>query len=66
MLAQGVQNLLNLLQVFRPIIVEDEDVIQTHHHKRVGEIPQDIIHHPHESCWGIFQAKNHEQPFKKT
>jgi hypothetical protein len=27
---------------------------------------QDIIHHPHEICWGIRQTKGHDQPFKKT
>ena len=27
---------------------------------------QYIIHHPHESCWGIRQAKGHDQPFKKN
>ena len=34
--------------------------------KKIGESPQDIIHHPHESCWCIFQAKWHDHPFKKT
>jgi hypothetical protein len=55
-----VQNLLNVLQVFHPILTEDGDVIQIHYHKINGEIPQDIIHHPHEICWGIFQAKAHD------
>jgi hypothetical protein len=55
-----------MLQVFFPILVEDEDVIQIHHHKRIGERPQYIIHHSHESCWGICQAKGHHQPFKNT
>ena len=54
-----------MLQVFLPTLVEYEDVIQIHQHKRIDERPQDIIHHPHESCWGIFQAKGHDQPFKK-
>jgi hypothetical protein len=27
---------------------------------------QDIVHHPHEIGWSIFQAKGHDQPFKKT
>jgi hypothetical protein len=58
---QSVQNLLNVLQVFYPILVEDGDFIQI-----IGERPQDIIHHPHEICWDIFQAKGHDQPFKKT
>jgi hypothetical protein len=52
--------------VFHPILVEHEDVIQICHHKRIGERPQDIIYHPHEIFWGIFQAKGHDQPFKKT
>jgi hypothetical protein len=55
-----------MLQVFRPTLVEDEDVIQIHHHKRIDERSQDIVHHPHESCWGIRQAKGHDQSFKKT
>jgi hypothetical protein len=55
-----------MLQVFHPSLVVDEDVIQIHHYKIIGERPQDIIHHPHESCWGIFQTKGHDQPFKNT
>jgi hypothetical protein len=51
--------------VFHPILVEDEDVIQIHHHKRIGERLQYIIHHPHESGWGIWEAKGHDQPVKK-
>jgi hypothetical protein len=34
--------------------------------KKNGERPQYIIHHPHESCWGVFQDKGHENPFKNT
>jgi hypothetical protein len=55
-----------MLQVFRPILSIHEDVIQIHHHKRIGEKSQDIIHHPHESYWDIRQTKGHDQPFKKT
>jgi hypothetical protein len=65
-LSRSVQNLLNVLQVFHPILVEDEDVIQIHHRKISGERKQDIIHHTHENCWGIFQAKGHDQSFKNT
>jgi hypothetical protein len=65
MFSHSVQNLLNMLQVLCPTLVEDEDVIQINHHKIIGERPQYIIHHPHESCWGIFQAKEEDQPFKK-
>ena len=36
-LSQGVQNLLNMLQVLCPSIVVDEDVIQVHHYKSIGE-----------------------------
>jgi hypothetical protein len=55
-----------MLQVFLPILVVDEDVIQIHHHKRIDERPPYIIHHPHEICWGIHQTKGHDQPFKNT
>jgi hypothetical protein len=55
-----------MLQVFHPTLAKDEDVIQIHHHKTIGESMQDIVHHPHESCWGIHQAKGYDQPFKKT
>jgi hypothetical protein len=55
-----------MLQVFYPIIVVDEYVIQLHHLKKNGEWLQDIIHHPHESCWDILQTKGHDQPFKNT
>jgi hypothetical protein len=55
-----------MLQVFLPTLVEDEDFIQIHHHKIIGERPQDIAHHPHESCWDIFQSKGHDQPFENT
>jgi hypothetical protein len=64
--SQSVENLLNVLQVFCLILVEDEDVIQIFHHKRIGERMQDIIHHPHENIWGIFQDKGHDQPFKNN
>jgi hypothetical protein len=61
-----MQNLLNMLQVFRPSLVVDEDVIQIHQYKSIGEWLQDIAHHPHESCWSICQSKWHDQPFKNT
>jgi hypothetical protein len=48
---------MNMLQVFYPSLVVDEDVIHIHHHKIISERPQYIIHHPHESCWGICQTK---------
>jgi hypothetical protein len=65
-LSQSVQNLLNMPQVFRPILVVDEDVIQIHHQKIIEERMQDIIHNPHERCWGIRQTKGHDQPFENT
>jgi hypothetical protein len=55
-----------MLQVFHPILDVDEDVIQIHHHKRIGERPKNIIHHPHKSWCSICQTKGHDQPFKKT
>ena len=36
-LSQGVQNLLNMLQVFDPSLVVNENVIQIHHYKIIGE-----------------------------
>jgi predicted metalloenzyme YecM len=63
---QGVQNLLNMLQVFLTRLVVNHNVIQIHHYKIIGEWSQDIVHHPHESGWSIFQAKGHDQPFKNT
>jgi hypothetical protein len=63
---QGVKNLLNMLQVFEPSLVVDEDAIQIYHYKSIGERSQYIIHHPHENCWSICQTKGHDQPFKKT
>jgi hypothetical protein len=36
-LLQGVQNLLNMMQAFCPSIVVDEDVIEIHHYKIIGE-----------------------------
>jgi hypothetical protein len=65
-LPQGVQNLLNMLQVFCPRFVVNENVIQIHHYKSIGEWSQDIVHHPHESGWRICQTKGHDQPFKKA
>jgi hypothetical protein len=55
-----------MLQVFYPNPVEDEDFNQIHLHKIIGEMAQDIIHHPNEICWEIHQAKGHHKPFKKT
>ena len=54
------------MQVFHPSLVVSEDVIHIHHPKKIGERPQDIVHHPHEICWCIYQTKWHDQPFKKT
>jgi hypothetical protein len=56
-LSQGVQNLLNMMQVFHPSLVVDEDVIQIHHYKSIGERLQDIVHHPHESLLGHFSSQ---------
>jgi hypothetical protein len=61
-----VQNLLDMLQMFVPSLVVNENVIQIHHYKSIGEWSQDIVHHPHESGWRIFQTKWHDQPFKKA
>jgi hypothetical protein len=58
--------MLNVLQVVHPGFSEDEGVIQIHRHKRIGEMPQDIFHHPHEICKGFFQAKGNDKPFKKA
>jgi hypothetical protein len=55
-----------MLQVFGPSLVVNDNVIQIHHYKSIGEWSQDIIHHPHESGWNIFQTKGHDQPFKKA
>jgi hypothetical protein len=54
------------MQVFQPSRVIYEDVIHINHYKIIGEMPKYIVHHPHESYWGIFQTKGHDQPFKKT
>jgi hypothetical protein len=63
-LLQGVQNLLNMLQVFGPSLAVNENVIKIHHYKSIGEWSQVIVHHSHESGWSIFQTKGHDQPFK--
>jgi hypothetical protein len=63
-MSQGVQDLLNMLQVFFPSFTLNEDVIQIHHYKIIGEWSHDIVHHPHESGWRICQTKGHGQPFK--
>jgi hypothetical protein len=65
-LLQGVRNLLNMLQVFDPSLSVNENVIQIHHYKIIGEWLQDIIHHPHESGRRICPTKGHDQPFKKA
>ena len=66
MLLQSAQNLLNMPHVLTQCSSKDEDVIQIYHHKRIGERPQYILHHHHESCCGICQSKGHEHPFKET
>jgi hypothetical protein len=48
-LLQGMQNLLNMMQVFGPSLAVNENAIQIHHYKSIGEWSQDIVHHPHES-----------------
>jgi hypothetical protein len=39
---------MNVLQVFFPTLFEDEDVIQIHNHKGIGEGFQYVIHQHHE------------------
>jgi hypothetical protein len=58
--------MLNILQVFYPSPIINENVMQINHYKIIGEWSQDIIHNPHESGWSICQAKGHDQPFEKT
>jgi hypothetical protein len=55
-----------MLQVFSPSLDVNENVIQIHHYKSIGEWLQDIVHHPHESGSTICQTKGHDQPFKKA
>jgi hypothetical protein len=55
-----------MMQVLCPSLVVNENFIQIHHYKIIGEWSQDIIHHPHESGWSIFQTKGHDQPFKNA
>jgi hypothetical protein len=52
--------------VFSPSLLVNENFIEIHHYKIIGEWLQDIVHHPHESGWRIFQTKGHDQPFKKA
>jgi hypothetical protein len=49
-----------------PTLVEDEDIIQIYNPKGISERPQYVIHQPHEICWGILQAKGHDQPLENT
>jgi hypothetical protein len=62
----GCAKPVEYVEVFHPILVVDEDVIQIHYYKIIGERSYDIIHHSHKSCWSICQNKGHDQPFKKT
>jgi hypothetical protein len=55
-----------MLQVFGPSIDINENVIQIHNYKSIGEWSQDIVHHPHKRGWSICQTKGHDQPFKKA
>jgi hypothetical protein len=55
-----------MLQVFGPSLAVNENVIEIHHYKSIGEWSQDIIHHPHESGWTICQTKGHDQSFKNS
>jgi hypothetical protein len=42
-----VENLLNVLQVICPTLVEDKDVIEIYNQKGITERLQDVIHQPH-------------------
>jgi hypothetical protein len=55
-----------MLQVFGPSLVVNENAIQIHHCKIIGEWSQDIVHHPLKRGWRICQTKGHDQPFKKA
>ena len=52
------------MDVLFPSLVEDQDVIQVHYYKRVGEWPQGVVHQPHEGCGSIFQPERDDEPFK--
>jgi hypothetical protein len=56
----GAQDLLNMLQMFLPNFVEDEDVIYIYDHKGVCEWPQYVINHPHEFGRDISQVERHD------
>ena len=60
MLSHGLKDLSNVLQVFFTTLAEDEDVIEIYNNEGVSEGSEDVIHHPHKSCSGIFQPKIHE------
>ena len=43
-LLQCLEDLSDVVEVLFPSLAEDQDVIQVHYYKLVGEWPQDVIH----------------------
>jgi hypothetical protein len=66
MLPHGARDMVNALQMFSQSFVEDKYIIKIYDHEIIYEQPHDIVHHPHESCWSIFQAKRHDQQLEKA
>jgi len=66
MLLECLDNLLDVVEVLFPTLVEDQDVIQVYKYKLVGEWVQYVIHEPHEYCTSICQPERHNQPFEKA
>ena len=59
-------HLSDMVEVLFPSLVEDQNVIQVHNYKRVGEWSQDVIHQPHGGCGSIHQLERHDQPLEKA
>ena len=51
--SECLEDLSDVVEVLFPSLAEDQDVIQVHYYKCVGEWPQDVVHQRHEVA-GVF------------
>ena len=61
-----LRTLLDVVEVLFPSLVEDQDVIQVHYYKLVGDWMQYVVNQPHECCGSICQLERHDEPFEKS
>ena len=64
MFPETMEDLADMLLVFRRVIGVDEDVVKVNGNINVEEVTEDVIHESLESGRSIGQSERHNKPFK--